>query len=194
MMQNKKIAITGGIGSGKTFVCGLLKARGFCVFSCDEISRALWKSAEYRALLVQEFPDCASGGDIDKPRLTAKVFSDESARERLNALSHPLIMKKLISLMDAVNGASFAEVPLLFEGGYEGLFDAVIAVRRSRVERVRAVSSRDGMSEREISARMAAQFPAERLEEKSCYILENTDVEQIGARLDEILKKIGLQT
>lgn len=192
MKQSKKIAITGGIGSGKTYVCGLIQGYGFRVFSCDEISRTLWQDEAYRAALAREFPECTRGSVIDKAKLTQRVFSDREAMRRLNFISHPIIMRLLISSMEAAGGVCFAEVPLLFEGGYESLFDAVIAVRREKSARLDAVRARDGLTDADILARMENQFPAERLEEKACYILENRDAECVSVQLRAILKKIGL--
>lgn len=191
MMQNKKIAVTGGIGSGKSYVCALLREMGYPVFSCDEINRRLWRDQSYRAELAARFPDCVQGGEIGRELLAKKVFSDRTALEKLNAFSHPRIMRALIAEMNRADGVSFAEVPLLFEGGYEPLFDGVIAVRRPAEARIWAVMERDGLSRAQVQARMRKQFPPERLEEKSCLILENEG--NVSARLAEILQKFGVK-
>ena len=193
MTQNKKIAVTGGIGSGKSAACVLLKKMGYPVFSCDGVSRALWQDGAYRAGIAALFPDIAAGGEIDKKTLAARVFSDKAALKKLNAYSHPRIMDALFAEMNAREGVCFAEVPLLYEGGFEGLFDGVIALRRPRGERLLAVAARDGLTEGEIAVRMAEQFPPERLEGKGCYILENDGTElELEAKLKDILKKMGI--
>ena len=187
MKQSKKIAITGGIGSGKSIVCELLRKKGYVVFSCDEISRALWTSEEYRKGLTALFPTCAERGEIVKDRLTAHVFSDKKELERLNAYAHPRIMQELIRRMEACE-FSFAEVPLLFEEGYETLFDDVIAVVRNEGERIAAVAVRDGLSEDQIKLRMAHQFDPARLNTKDCFVLENNgSIEDLECRLNEFL-------
>ena len=66
MTQSKKIAVTGGIGSGKSYICGLIAKRGYPVFSCDEINRALWSDEAYCKELADRFPACTVGGEIDK--------------------------------------------------------------------------------------------------------------------------------
>ena len=193
MTQNKKIAITGGIGSGKSFVCALLAEKGYPVFSCDEINRALWEEKDYRAELAARFPACTHNGEIDRTLLAKTVFSDNEAREALNAIAHPRIMQTLMDKMERVGGVSFAEVPLLYEGGFERLFDGVIAVRRDRAARMQAAAARDGLSEYAVAARMAGQFPPERLEEKGCYLLNNDGTRaEAASRLDEILQKLGI--
>ena len=172
MKQNKKIAVTGGIGSGKTEVCRLLRDMGYAVFSCDDISRALWQDEGYRKGLAALFPNCTMDGEIDKYLLSSLVFSDGETLEKLNNYAHPLIMERLLSEMEGKKLA-FAEVPLLFEGGYEGLFDGVIAVRRPKETRIEATKARDGLSEAEVTARMVSQFDPSRYGEKNCHILEN---------------------
>ena len=193
MTQSKKIAVTGGIGSGKSYVCALLKARGYPVFSCDEVNRALWEDGEYLRALAALFPACTSGGEIDRNKLTKTVFSDREQLARLNEFSHPRIMEVLLARMNGERGTCFAEVPLLFEGGYAPLFDGVIALRRPQEARLQAVAARDGLSEAEIVARMKAQFPPEKLEQTGCYILENDGSAQtLAARLDRILQKLEI--
>ncbi len=182
MKQSRKFAVTGGIGSGKSYVLARICAYGYPVFSCDEISRDLWEMEAYRKELLGRFPQCADGADIDKAKLTKLVFSDPAALARLEAFSHPRIMETLLARMEE-HPVSFAEVPLLFEGGYEHLFEAVIAVRRPEEERIRAVMARDGVTEEQVRRRMARQLDPAELAQKPCFLLEN------GAHLEEDLRR-----
>ena len=194
MMQNKKIAVTGGLGSGKSAFCDLLRAWGYHVLSCDDISRALWKEDAYRALLSAAFPDCLSDGTLDKKKLSRKVFSDTKALQTLNEIAHPRIMGRLSEQMDACKGAVFAEVPLLFESGSEGMFDAVIALRRAQGARIDAVRQRDGMKAEEALARMQNQFDPSRLEEKNCLIVENYgDMDALAQQAKNALRMLGIR-
>ena len=172
-MTPNKIAVTGGLGSGKSEFCGILREMGYPVFSCDEINRELWKDPSYLSELAGLFPDCLTDGLPDKTKLSRKVFSDERARARLNTLSQPRIMQELIGRMNRFPTTVFAEVPLLFEGGYEKLFDAVIALRRDKETRISAVRKRDGLTRTDALARIQRQFDPDKLEEKHCLIVEN---------------------
>lgn len=172
MTQNRKIAITGGIGSGKSAFSRILRDRGLPVFSCDEINAELFHDEGYLAALALRFPDCVKGGVPDKAALSARVFSDPAARAALEAIAHPVIMRRLSERMSAFP-VSFAEVPLLYEGGFEGMFDAVIALRRDAEARLRAVRERDGLSEEEILRRMSRQIDARSLGERDCILIEN---------------------
>lgn len=193
MMQSKKFAITGGIGSGKSTVCQILREKGFQVFSCDEIYRGLRGEEEYLNKVAQFFPDCVNERGLNAPALSARVFSDEAALERLNAVSHPLVMERLMARMNELP-LSFAEVPLLFEGGFEGLFDGVLAIRREKGARLAAVRARDGLSDTEILARMEKQFDDRLLSQKKCVILENDgDRANLSANLELALKKLFVE-
>ena len=81
--MKKRIAITGGIGSGKSLVCKLLVESGEICFSCDEISKKLWLEEEYLLGLSNLFPSACIDGKIDKKLLSALVFSDVSALKKI---------------------------------------------------------------------------------------------------------------
>lgn len=158
-MSKTKIAITGGIGSGKSTVGKLLREKGYAFYSCDEISRELFQEADYQALLLKSFPNCESSGKIDKNKLSAIVFNDRESLEKLNGLAHPRIMQRLIDCMEKEEQSIvFAEVPLLFEGDYCDLFDFVIVVERDLDLRIQAVLKRDRRSKEEVRERTRNQW------------------------------------
>ena len=191
MKQNKKIASTGGIGSGKTLFCEILKGMGYEVLSCDEIYAEMLKEEAYLALLKKQFPDCFIGSVLDKNRLSQRVFQSKEDRASLEALAHPIIMQRLLEKMEGKKTV-FAEVPLLFEGGYEELFDCVIALVRSQEERVKSVITRSGLTENEVLSRMKNQFDPAHLSGKNCVIVENNgSKEDLKQKAKEILEHLG---
>jgi dephospho-CoA kinase len=157
--MKKRIAITGGIGSGKSYIASILKDMGYDVFSCDEIYKKVLLSKEYVEKIAQLFPMVVRNGKIDKNKLGNIVFSDPEKRKLLNGVAHPLIMRELFKEMDNANSPCvFAEVPLLFEENYVNLFDGVIVVLRANKERIAAVELRDDLKKEEIVRRMHTQF------------------------------------
>lgn len=189
--SSRRIAVTGGIGSGKSALLCHLGER-FPVFSCDEINRRLLGEEDYLSALRGIFPDCFEGGALDRKALSEKIFSSEEARERLNALSHPLILARLARETSAYP-LSFSEVPLLFECGLCGYFDGAIVVLRDRASRVKALLER-GLGEEEIARRMAAQRDWETLphsDEIPLYFLKNDgNLEELFRKADEIAAKL----
>lgn len=156
--MKKKVAITGGIGSGKSTLMQLIKDSGYDVHSCDEIYQDIFKSGEYVAKIKHLFPCAVSNNIIDKKALADIIFQDENAREQLNAIAHPLVMRELENRMNAsVGDLVFAEVPLLFEASLENSFDEIIVVMRNQTDRIQAVVDRDKATLEQVRKRIDAQ-------------------------------------
>ena len=186
-----KIAITGGIGSGKSAVCRILKERGYPVFSCDEINRTLLSEKSYLEGLCALFPTCVKDGNLQKTALAALVFSDKEALETLNAYAHPRISERLQRDMDGAEKTCFAEVPLLFESGIAEQFDGVIVVLRNKEERIRAVVTRDGLTPEQAEARIKQQFDYDGPLPDGCLAIENNgDETALSKKIDEALKAL----
>lgn len=168
-----KIAITGGIGSGKSTIGEIFRSLGYPVFSCDEIYSDIINSNDYIIAVKNAFGEAVLTDDkVDRKKLSAVVFKDEERLKKLNAVSHPLIMKELSNLMEKCDVA-FAEVPLLFEGGFENIFDKVIVLRRDISVRVESVIQRDGISEDEVKKKIKNQFDYESLSDNGYTIIYN---------------------
>ncbi|MGN1234761.1 MAG: dephospho-CoA kinase [Christensenellaceae bacterium] len=171
MTQNKKrIAITGGIGSGKSAAAAIIKEAGYPVFSADEEYASLLSDAGFVKKLDEEF-SVAPGGILDKKKLSSIVFSDREKLARLNQLSHPLVMERLLSKMTAP--LSFAEVPLLFEGRFSALFDGVIVITRDKAQRIASVMQRSRLSEEEVLSRMKNQIDYESYDLSAHTVIKN---------------------
>lgn len=195
----KKIAITGGIGSGKSTVSAYIKEQGCPVFSCDEIYKEVITTQAYINAIQKVFPNVIQNGEIDRKRLSEQVFTDEKKRLDLNAVAHPLIMQRLMEKMQACTSELiFAEVPLLFEGGYQNLFDQIIIVKRSVEQRIQSVCERDGLTREQAQMRMCAQIDYDgeqmhKLEQMSnVFILQNDkDVSHLKIATDTILNRLS---
>lgn len=196
--MNKKIAITGGIGSGKSAVLNIIKEKGYPVYSCDEIYKELITAELYVKEIEKVFPNVVNEGKIDRKRLAEIIFSNEQARTRLNEISHPLIMKTLMERMnETASQLVFAEVPLLFEGNFENLFDKTIVVLRNREERIRSICVRDAISQKEANERMHSQFNYDdlssqnRIKKIGAILIENKgDVISLKKNVERVLKDL----
>ena len=155
----KKIAITGGIGSGKSLVLKILQDEGYAVFSCDEIYREIILEKSYIEKISLCFPEVIENDAINKKKLADIVFKSKEKRELLDSIAHPFIMQRLNEKMASVSAKFvFAEVPLLFEGGYCNNFDEIIVVYRPLEERIQSIVLRDNITEQEVLNRINAQF------------------------------------
>ena len=193
MKRNKiYVAITGGIGSGKSTVSAIIAGQGYPVFSADAVARGIYDDAEIYSGVAKLFPQCIEEGKVDRKKLADEVFADADKLSRLNALTHPYIMRKLFAQMDSCAGKiAFAEVPLLFECGAEGDFDRVIIVMRDIRKRIHSVMMRDGLTEQEVIARINNQFNYERIANNEHTVVYNDgDISSLKGSVIRIVHEI----
>lgn len=186
-----KIAITGGIGSGKSAVCQFIKEQGLPVFSCDEIYSQLLKLPAFIEKIAAEFDGVInSDGSLNRKALAEKVFNDEVSLKKLNAITHPEILQAAFNKMEKYR-LSFLEVPLLFENGFEKLFDGVIVVCRDRNERINAIMKRDKISQGQAILRLNSQLKYDNCDFSKYYVIHNcSNLVYLKQNTLEILKKI----
>jgi len=184
----KVVALTGNIGSGKTSVARELVRLGAVVIYADELAR------EARAALAPEicaaFPGVCTGGQPDDRRLAERVFRDEAARRRLEALIHPWVRERILEEVRSLECRQpppelvVLELPLLFETGWNPATDGVLVVAAPRALRARRVARRSGLSEAEFRARDAAQLPQEaKLERADWVIVNDADLDTLRRRV-----------
>ena len=196
-MQNNmglKIAITGGIGSGKSTVLSIIKDLGYTVFSCDDICKDLYKKQSVLRKLKTLFPSAISGKlfyKADKKALSNLTFNNDENYKKLSNFLQPLIVDKLVKKMDKVKGVCFAEVPLLFEGNYQSLFDKTIVVLRDKKERISSVFTRSKLTEEEFNKIASRQVVHDELDlTKYIVIHNNGDKQTLKEKIEEELNKI----
>jgi len=161
-----RVAVTGGIGTGKSVVLAQLAACGAAVVDADALVHdALRAGAPAVAEIRKRFGEeiITPSGDVDRARLGTIVFGDGQARRDLEAILHPAVYHAIESWMRGreVEGArvAVAEIPLLYETGHEGDFDCVVVTACDGEEQVRRAMGRSGMSDADARRRIAAQWP-----------------------------------
>ena len=197
-MSKKRIAITGGIGSGKSTAVLSLRNMGYSVFSCDDIYKEILSSEEYLKKLEEYFPEVIINHQVDKRRLSDLVFNNEEKRKLLNGISHPLVMARLNEYMNEAQGELvFAEVPLLFEGNFEHSFDCILVIVRDLQNRIRSVVERDKLNPKDVQKRIDAQFDyfskdgIERMKNCNAHIIENNgNLEDLSKQLKVFLSAL----
>ena len=160
----KKIALSGVMGAGKSSVIAVLKEAGIPVFDCDEINAQLLrpKEAGHAALLERygsRFIDAK--GEIDRQALSDHMFETAEGRREVEAILHPLIKQRLQGEMAHCGSEiAVAEVPLLFECGWQDAFDETWVVAADEDILIARLKGR-GVSEQEARRRLAAQMSQE---------------------------------
>lgn len=158
MKDRVSVAITGGIGSGKTTVSKIIEGLGYKVFSCDEIYKEISKTSNYLNEISKVFPLVVENGVLNRSALAEIVFYDSKELKKLNALAHPLILSELDGKIEQEKGLVFCEVPLLFEENLQNKFDYVLIVLRPLSLRVESIVKRDSMTREKALNRIQNQF------------------------------------
>lgn len=193
MKQSKKIAVTGGIGSGKSTVMKIIAGKGYPIFSCDEIYSQLTSDSDFLNILRHSFGDILnSDGTLDRKKLSEIVFNNPAKLAELDKITHPAIYKKMFRMADEAGGICFCEVPLLFESGAESLFDGVIIVMRNEEQRIKSVTARDKLPEQDVKKRISNQFDYNSADFAMYYVIHNNgDLSELEWQTEEIIKKIN---
>jgi len=192
-----KIAITGGIACGKTVLGTMWESMGVPVCDTDVVAHALMEKEGAACGPVATFfgPQVVgSDGGIDRRKLGARVFADESARGQLNRIVHPLVMAEVSRWLDRQAGpVSAVLAPLLYEAGLDQGWDAVVCVAASRQTQLQRLRAR-GLTMADAELRLSAQWPVARKMERADYVVVNNgslDVlrEQAGRVLNNIRER-----
>jgi dephospho-CoA kinase len=191
-----EVGLTGGIGSGKSEVARLLASYGAVVIDADLIAREVVEPGTAGlAKLVEEFgagilrPD----GSLDRERLADRVFGDEEARRRLNAIVHPLVGRRTAELKARVppDAVVVYDVPLLVESGLQSLYDLVVVVDAPAETQVARLVAGRGMSESAARARIAAQAGREERLAAADVVIDNSgSLDELEAQVRELWEEL----
>lgn len=194
------VGITGGIGSGKSKVASLLGEILECtVLNADDLCRDLLEKGGQGYLQFvqsggQRFLDVH--GEIDRSKLREELFSDRILREHLESILHPLVLEKIRSCAkEAPDSLVIAEVPLLFESGWQDEFDIIIAVSSPEEKIIERVIKRDQASHKEVSKIIATQMDSAEKNRLADYVIENSagwqeTEQQVVELVDKLQKKL----
>lgn len=175
------LGVTGGIATGKSSVASMFATLGATVVSADELSRQAVApgTAALAALAARFGPDIISAeGSLDRPALSAIVFTDAEARADLNRITHPAIGRlaeeKLQTLKAAGHHLIIYEVPLLFEASAESRVDQILVVITDPETQLERLIDRDGIDQLAASARVSAQMPLVEKVRRADYLIDNS--------------------
>ena len=169
------IAITGGIGSGKTFVSNLLQERGIPIYNADDEAKRLMLSDEgiRQDLIALLGKDVYVEGSLNKPLLASYLFADSENASRINRIVHPRVNEDFLRWLDSHCDKEIAglECAILFEAGFEDAVDKVVMVYAPESLRIERAMKRDNATEQQIRARIAAQMDDEEKRRKAHFVI-----------------------
>ncbi len=179
MLRMKRIAITGGIGSGKSSACEYLQELGYSVVSADKISKQITEEGEVVESILKIFGKEveASEGKIDRRKLRERVFDSKEEMKLLQDLTFAEIMKRLSRfLLDCEKRGekfAFAEIPLLFEHKLQKDFDETWLITANKDIRLHRIMTRDSVTMLSAQKIMDAQMPEDKKIALSDYVIYN---------------------
>jgi len=193
----RRVALTGGIGTGKSYVTARLREAGVPVVDADVLARqAVAPDSPGLAAVVTRFGAdiLTRQGLLDRARLGEIVFRDEAARRDLEAIVHPVVRvatEQFFAQLPRDTPCAVADIPLLYETGRDRQFDAVIVVACDRATQVERVVARDGLSRAEAERRVAAQWPiAEKVARADYVIRTDGTFAETDEQVDRLLEKL----
>lgn len=181
------IAITGGIGTGKSYVCNLLRMRGIDVYDCDSAAKRLMReSPEIRASLMHLIGSNAYVGDtLNKPVVAQFLLASDENAKAINAIVHPAVAEDFKK-----SGYEWMECAILYESGFDTLVDMVVAVSAPYDVRLRRIVSRDNIPSEKAAEWIAHQLPQEKIDNLADYVITNDGRNDLDEQINNLLVKI----
>lgn len=175
-----KIGITGGIGSGKSYVCKLLAQRGIDVYDCDVAAkRLIGTSPRLRQQLK------ALIGSLDKADISRFLLASEENQQAVNAIVHPAVFQDFEE-----SNMQWMESAILFESGADKLVDRVIVVTAPEEVRIQRIMQRDGITREKALQWIARQWPQEQVKPRADFEIVNDGQLDLNSQIEELLTAI----
>lgn len=193
-MKSIKVGITGGIGSGKSFVAKVFKTMGIPFYDADKEAKTLmWRSEVIRNGLIQAFGAEVyfEDGTLNRKWLSNQVFNNSDQLELLNSIVHPVVIQDAVDWADAQTSPySLKEAALLFESGSYKTLDYTILVIAPEDLRIERVMQRDGVTREEVMNRINKQMPEDEKRKLADFIIVNDGIQPLIPQIYTIHKQL----
>lgn len=181
----QRFAITGGIGSGKSYVCHLLEKRGISVYDCDEAAKRLMRSDESLQMMLQYLvgDDVCQNGIIEKRVLAAFLLENDAHKQAVNDIVHPAVATDFM-----LSNLQWLESAILFESGFNRRvkFNHVVCVSAPLEMRVRCIMERDFISRESALQWIDRQMPQEEIEKRADFVIVNDGYANLETQIDKM--------
>ncbi|MFL1970874.1 dephospho-CoA kinase [Helicobacter pylori] len=195
MILKNAIALTGGIGTGKSTTIKILESQGYEILDADKIAHQLLQ--EHRLKIAQHFgSDILEKDILNRKKLGAIVFQNANELKWLEDFLHPLIRERMLKKayeLEKNHQAYFLDIPLFFEVGGKKRYPVskVVLIYAPRVLQIERLLERDKLKESEILQRLACQMDIEQKRAMSDYIIDNSSsLKDLNNRVERFLKTL----
>ena len=155
-MKRKVVAVTGGIGSGKSEVCKILREIGFTTVDCDALAKQIAEEKSVVAAVERLLgSDCVIGGTINRAKVRETVFKDEQLLKKYDEIFFERVRERLNEIVEGENGAVFVEIAVIDSFDFD--FDEIWLVESAKKTRIARVTARDGVSKQNVLNIMSRQ-------------------------------------
>lgn len=172
-----KLGLTGSIATGKSTVLKMLADLGVPVFSSDEAVHALYRGAAVGPL-ERLFPGVTVGGVIDRAELAQRLLHAPGRLAEVEAIVHPLVRSQIAAFFEGAEAAgatlAVADIPLLFERGFDYGLDAVVVTVVDEVTQRRRALRRPGMTVEKLDALLARQMPQAEKQSRATHVIDTS--------------------
>ena len=186
-----KIGITGGIGSGKSYICRLLEKRGYAVYDCDSAAKRLILSSPYirRRLTALIGPHTyLADGSLNKSAVAEYLLASEDHAKDIDRIVHPAVFRDFIE-----SGKEWMESAIIYESGIYRLVDRIIVVTAPEELRIQRVMARDEISREKVLEWMSRQLPQEEVRQRADFEIINDGLADIEQQLNHIIEQCNRQ-
>lgn len=183
-----KTGITGGIGSGKSYICSRLEARGIHVYDCDSAAKRLIRtSADIRQQLTRLIgPDTYSAtGQLNKAAVAQFLLTSEANAQAIDSIVHPAVAEDF-----KASRQEWMECAILYESGFDRLVDRVIAVTAPLEVRIGRVMDRDHISREKTLEWIGRQWSQDEVKARADFEIINDGSHDVDIQIDKIIKQL----
>lgn len=193
--SKKIVGITGGIGSGKTFVCQILESMSYPVFYSDKEAKwLLVNDTDVKGQVIELFGEEAyfDGGILNREFLASKIFEDKKMLTQMNAIVHPAVKQHFLNWVDQQNSKIvFNEAAIIFEIGNSKNYEKIILVKASKATKIKRIQKRDSSSLIDIEKRMNNQWTDEKKTELADFCIINDEGTMLLPQINAILNALN---
>ena len=189
-----KVGLTGGIGSGKSTVCAMLRERGVAVYNSDERAKELMNSdiAIKQRIIARFGAESFADGVLNRAYLAQRVFASEEELAALNAIVHPRVMEDFAAWAESAEGEYVVlESAILFESGFDSRVDMVVAIMAPDELRIERAMQRDGVTREQVEERMRCQLSDEERCSRSKYAIVNIELEELEDDVEQLHRRLS---